>query len=187
VNDLYDALGVPGELFRTDDDETPEERHDRAYMAFCHLPRKVAHGWAVRLSEVCGVPPSTLKKWRKSHQWDLRFAGEMARLNPELEKTGQAILRAGTAHVAERLLDIVDYGDNKEATAAIRVWSEMTGMTVRKPQQAPTVNTNVYVDTGQVRDYAKLSVEELFSQVKDQTQDNLDTTLVLRSGKVHPS
>jgi hypothetical protein len=89
--------------------------------------------------------------------------------------------------VAERLLDIVDYGDNKEATAAIRVWSEMTGMTVRKPQQAPTVNTNVYVDTGQVRDYAKLSVEELFSQVKDQTQDNLDTTLVLRSGKVQPS
>jgi hypothetical protein len=183
MSDAYDLVGVPDAYFRTDAEETQEERHERAYMAFCHLPRKHAHGWAVRLHDLCGVPVPTLRKWRKDHQWDLRFGGEMARLHPELEKMGQSILWAGFGIVTERLIDIVEFGDNKEANTAIKTWSEMTGMTVRKPAQQPTLNVGVQVDVHQVKDYAKLSVEELFSQVKDRTQGQLDDTLSLRSGK----
>jgi hypothetical protein len=184
MSDVMDLVGVPDDLFRTDDEETQEQRHERAYVAFCHMPRKHAHGWAVRLHDLCGVPVPTLRKWRKEHQWDLRFGGEMARLHPELEKMGQAILWAGMGRVGERLLDIIDYGSDRDANAAIKTWSEMTGMTVRKPAQSPTSPVNINIDVHEVREYAKLSVEELFSQVKGRTQDQLDDTLALRAGKV---
>lgn len=183
MTDVYDAVGVPDEVFDALDDETAEERHDRAFMAFSHLPRKHSRGWAVRLAAITDISPHTLKRWRKQHQWDIRFAGEMARLNPDMEKLGQALLWSGMGRVADRLLDIVDFGADRDANTAIKTWSEMTGMTVRKPAQSAQINQSIHIDVGEVREYKAMSAEELFRQVKDRTQSQLDDTLMLRTGK----
>lgn len=168
---------------RITDEMRPEERREMAYRGFAQLTRKHSRGWCQRLSQLTGVRCSVLSRWRRNHEWDLRFAGEMASLHADLERTAQAVLFAGAGRVAERIMDVIESGTDRDAIAGAKLWSEMTGVTVRKPTQPVTINQNVLVAGEKVTSYQNLSDAELFGVAKEQTQQQLDHSLAIRSGR----
>lgn len=182
---LSDALGV-GLGLRVNDDTPPEERRRIAYRAFSVMVGKHSKGWTTRLSQTTGIPAQTLSKWRRLHEWDLRFAGEMSVLQSELESTARAVMLANAGRVADRVVDVVVNGNDRDSISAAKLWSEMTGVTVRKPNPTVTVNQNLVIGAERLEDFKNMSDEELFSQAKEGSQRQLDRSLAIRSGQKRP-
>lgn len=158
------------------------KRVERAYLYFATMPRKSDRRWASRLAMATGEKAESLRRWRKRDQWDVRWAGEVQKNQTSLVSMSQAILFSANARVADRLLDIIDHGSDRDANAAIKTFTEMTGQTVRKPAGV-TIAIDQMVDKQLVIDYRSMSQEELFSVVKDAGQENLESSLIARTGR----
>lgn len=180
--ELAEALGM--EFIPKIDPSAPvEQRMEMGYRAFAQMTGKHRRGWAQKLSQVLGVHANTLKRWRELGEWDLRFAGEMAALHHDLERTAQAVLFAAAGKVAERVVEVVETGMDRDAISAAKLWSEMTGVTVRKPIQPVSISNNILVAPERVQAFQTMSDEELFGTAKQLTQDQLDQSLRVRAGR----